>query len=182
MAEYEVPTVAKQILNRPDSRIEVSSRKSVSLKLDFSTLAPPSSVSEATSQPLSVTASTVAGDRPVADALTANHPQGIDAIVYLVGDQQLLAATARHVRDGGHAISIAFGITPELADGSRITARNYGLQRKQDLLGRVGGALAAQRIRAELEASGPRRLVGPVLDQLTTDRAGGVRGKTVIRI
>ena len=118
-------------------------------------------------------------DRPVADALTANHPQGIDAIVDLVGDQQLLAATARHVRDGGHAISIAFGITPELADGSRITDRNYGLHRKQDLLGRVGGELAAQRIRAEIEASVPLAQA-PVA--LAKNRAGGVRGKTVIRI
>src|SRR6478752_5653752 len=62
VAESDLSAAAKEILSWPKRKIEVSSTKRVSVKSDFFRLAPPSTVSEATSQPLFVTASTVAGD------------------------------------------------------------------------------------------------------------------------
>src|ERR1700722_18263805 len=62
VAEYDVPTVAKWIVNRPEIRIDDISTKSVWSKVAFSTLIPPSSFSEATNQPFPVIASTVAGE------------------------------------------------------------------------------------------------------------------------
>ena len=59
---FDVFSAAKEILSWPKRRIDVSSRNRVSLKSDFSRAEPPSSVSEATNQPLFVTASKVAGD------------------------------------------------------------------------------------------------------------------------
>src|SRR5580698_11314710 len=55
-------TAAKEILSCHKRRIDLSSRNRISLNWDLSRVAPPSSVSEATSQPWLVTASTVAGD------------------------------------------------------------------------------------------------------------------------
>lgn len=118
-------------------------------------------------------------ERPVSAALAATHPEGIDALLDLVGDKQLFATAAQHVHDGGVATSIAFGAPGELTDDSRITASNYVNQRKQALLGRVSSELAARRIRAEIQTEVP-------LDQapaaLARNRAGDARGKTVIRI
>src|ERR1700722_16148416 len=84
VAEYDVPTVAKWIVNRPEIRIDDISTKSVSSNVAFSTLIPPSSFSEATNQPFPVIASTVAGEFLVpvenAGACTRkrmNFPEGI---------------------------------------------------------------------------------------------------------
>src|ERR1700722_9136994 len=97
VAEYDVPTVAKWIVNRPQIRIDAISTKSVSSNVAFSTLIPPSSFSEATNQPFPVIASTVAGEFLVpvenAGACTRkrmNSPEGIlsaNAFMGLPGEE-----------------------------------------------------------------------------------------------
>lgn len=115
----------------------------------------------------------------VADAVAAGHPEGIDALLDLVGDRSSIAAVARHVRDGGAAVSIAFGLSDELVGQDRITATNYmSGARKPVLLERVGGELAAGRLTVPIEDE-------VALEQapaaLARNQAGGARGKTVIR-
>jgi NADPH:quinone reductase-like Zn-dependent oxidoreductase len=116
---------------------------------------------------------------PVTAALTSAHPDGIDAVLDLVGDAEQVTAVAQHVRDGGTVISTAFGVSAELSGQRRITSANYQLDDKPARLERVSSALAAGQ------------LVVPVQDEVTLAgaaaalarrRRGGSRGKTVIRI
>jgi NADPH:quinone reductase len=117
--------------------------------------------------------------RPVAVPLAEAHPDGIDAVLDLVGDAAQVTDAAQHVRDGGTVISTAFGVTAELSSHNRITAANYQLDDKPARLERVTGALAAGQ------------LIIPVQDEVTLAgaaaaiarrRRGGARGKTIIRI
>lgn len=119
-------------------------------------------------------------ERGLGDALEATHPEGVDALLDLVGDQRLFATAARHVRDGGTAVSIAFGAPEELTAQDRITASNYvSGQKKPALLERVGRDLAGGRIAIPIQEE-------VALDQapgaLARIQSGGSRGKTVVRI
>lgn len=118
-------------------------------------------------------------NRPIADALQELHPDGIDTLLDLVGDQQLVAAAAPHVRDGGVALSVAFGIPSQLKDDTRITCANYMVERKPQLLHRIGEQTAAANITAEIQGE---LALNRAPTALAANRAGGARGKTVIRI
>jgi NADPH:quinone reductase len=118
-------------------------------------------------------------EQPVAVALASAHPDGIDAVLDLVGDAEQVTAATRHVRDGGTVISTAFGVTGELSSEDRVTATNYQLDDKPARLERVTSALSAGQ------------LVIPVQEEVTLAdgaaaiarrRQGGARGKTLIRI
>ena len=118
-------------------------------------------------------------ERPVTAALANAHPDGIDAVLDVVGNAEQVTSAAQHVRDAGTVISTAFGVTDELSSQKRITAANYQLDDKPARLGHVTEALAAGQ------------LVIPIQDEVTLaggaaaiarHRHGGARGKTLIRI
>jgi NADPH:quinone reductase-like Zn-dependent oxidoreductase len=118
-------------------------------------------------------------DRPVSIALADTRPDGIDAVLDLVGNAEQVAGAAHHVRDAGTVISTAFGVSEALSSQSRITAANYQLDDKPARLEHVTEALAAGQ------------LVIPVQDEITLADGpaaiarrgrGGARGKTLIRI
>jgi len=117
--------------------------------------------------------------RPVAAALADSHPDGIDAVLDLVGDPEQVTRAAQFVRDGGTVVSTAFGVTDQISGQSRISATNYQLDNKPARLLRVTEALAAGQ------------LVIPVQDEvaladgaaaIARHRHGGARGKTLIRV
>ena len=116
---------------------------------------------------------------PVAASLADAYPDGIDAILDLVGNAEQVTGASRHVRDAGTVISTAFGVTGELSSRNRITAANYQLDDKPARLEHVTEALTAGQ------------LVIPIQDEVTLaggaaaiahHRHGGARGKTLIRI
>jgi NADPH:quinone reductase len=118
-------------------------------------------------------------DGLVTAALADVHPDGIDAVLDLVGNTEQVTGAAQQVRDGGTVISTAFGVGDELSGQNRITAANYQVDDKPARMERVSEALAAGH------------LVIPIQDEVTlTDgvaaiarhRHGGARGKTLIRI
>ena len=82
-------------------------------------------------------------ERPVAAALADAYPDGIDAVLDLVGNAEQATSASQHVRDAGTVISTAFGVTDELSSQDRITAANYQLDDKPARLEHVTGALAA---------------------------------------
>ena len=116
--------------------------------------------------------------RELADTLADNYPEGVDALG-VVGDQKLFASAAGHVRDGGAAVSIAYGAPQELTDDQRIAASNYTLHDKPALLERVSRELADGRIALQIQEE-------ITLDQapaaLARNQSGGARGKTVISL
>lgn len=116
---------------------------------------------------------------PVAAALGYVHPEGVDAVLDLVGDREQVGSTAQLVRDDGTVISTTFGVTDELSGQSRIAASNFQLVDRSGRLRRVTDVLAAGHLLIPIQdevalvdgASALRRL-----------RRGGARGKTLLRI
>jgi NADPH:quinone reductase-like Zn-dependent oxidoreductase len=117
--------------------------------------------------------------RPVASVLADTHPDGIDAVLDLVGDPDQVTRVAPFVRDGGTVVSTAFGVTDQLAGQNRISAINFQLDDRQARLQRVTNALATGQ------------LVIPIQDEvaladgaaaIARQRHGGARGKTLIRV
>jgi len=124
-----------------------------------------------------VTADYSAGD--LSEQVRKAHPGGLAAILDLTGDPVCFAECAELVRDGGTAVSVAFGATPRLLASDRITAINYMLGDKAELLSRITAEVAAGRIKVPVQrevalAETPRALAA--------NRAGGARGKTVIQV
>ena len=118
-------------------------------------------------------------EQSVATALAASRPDGVDAVLDLVGDQSQLAAIAGQVREGGVIVSIAFGVTDTLAKPGLLTAVNYQLDDKPSRLRHVTDILVARQLTIPIQdeidlAHGPA--------MLERRQHGGTRGKTLIRI
>ncbi len=107
------------------------------------------------------------------------HPGGIDALLDLTGDQACFAECAALVRDGGMALSVAFAATPHMLASRRITIINYMMDNKTDLLARIAATAAAGRIKVPVQRAVP---LAQTPEALARNRAGGARGKTVVRI
>ncbi len=118
-------------------------------------------------------------EQPVATALAATHPDGVDAVLDLVGNQSQLAEIATYVREGGAIVSIAFGVTDSLAEQGAFTAVNYQLDDKPSRLHQVAAMLAAGQltvpIHEELDLAHGPAAIG-------SRRRGSARGKTLIRV
>ena len=118
-------------------------------------------------------------EEEVTDALTRNHPDGIDAVLDLAGDQQLCTDVAQHVRDGGAIVSTAFALSDELLGQSRIKATNFWLDQRPVMLDRISREVAAGRLIMDVE---DELDLSETPAAIARKKAGGARGKTVIRI
>jgi NADPH:quinone reductase-like Zn-dependent oxidoreductase len=107
------------------------------------------------------------------------HPDGVDAVLGLTAGQESFTEYAGLVRDGGAALSIAFGATPELLASGRITVTNYLMQDKPSLLARITAEAAAGRVTVPLQRT---VTLEEAPDALAGLAAGGARGKTVVLI
>jgi NADPH:quinone reductase-like Zn-dependent oxidoreductase len=118
---------------------------------------------------------------PLVEQVRAAHPGGVDVLLDLVshGGSGAFEANASLVREGGTAASIVFAAgqwAPSAAQ--RVRAFDYLLRDKAALLDRLTAALDAGRLRVPVEAEVPLRDAPAVLARR---RAGGARGKTVVR-
>ena len=118
-------------------------------------------------------------ERPVAAALKDAHPDGIDAVLDLVGDPAQVSSAAQFVRDAGAVVSTAFGVTDQLSGQNRISAANYQLDHKPARLKRVTEALAAGHLAIPIQEE---VALTDGVEAITRHRHGGARGKTLIRI
>ncbi|MEV6632737.1 NADP-dependent oxidoreductase [Actinoplanes sp. NPDC051470] len=119
------------------------------------------------------------GTQPVDDQLASIAPGGVHGVLDLVGGAESLAVAVRHLRDGGRAVSIASGVSEELAAEQRITAVNYVLDDKPARLRRVSARLAAGRLDIPI---GREVALDQAPEAVAAAQRGGARGKTVIRI
>ncbi|MEU7876083.1 NADP-dependent oxidoreductase [Dactylosporangium sp. NPDC049140] len=119
------------------------------------------------------------GTHTVDDELTTVAPGGVHGVLDLVGDPEGLAAAVRHLRDGGRVVSIASGVTDELAAQKRIIAINYVLDDKPARLRRVSERLAAGRLEVPVDRE---VALQQAPEAVAAARQGGARGKTLIRI
>ncbi|MFK0282290.1 NADP-dependent oxidoreductase [Streptomyces sp. NPDC090499] len=116
-----------------------------------------------------------AGD--TAEHVRKTHPDGIDAFLDLTRDTARFGTHAALVRDGGAAASVTFTAPPELLGSDRIAVHNFEMRDKPDLLARITAEAASGRITVPVQ-----RAVTPQELPDVLARAGGARGKTVVRI
>ena len=119
----------------------------------------------------------------VIDALHADHPDGVDAILDLVNGPDAIRRDAEVIRPGGRLVSTIFAADEAWFADRHITAHNHA-SNKNPLISPQGLTTVAQmladgtittRIRSTVELASAAQ----VLDDL---RRGGLRGKAVIRL
>ncbi|WP_190823629.1 zinc-binding dehydrogenase [Saccharopolyspora pogona] len=117
---------------------------------------------------------------PLDQALLSLAPEGVDAILDVVGDRSTTSRVARAVKDGGALFSTAFGLDEKLLDDERIRTANYRLDRKPERLIELTKHVTAGTLRpvvgAELSLEeAPSALINGV-------EISGLRGKTLLRV
>ncbi|WP_214104758.1 NADP-dependent oxidoreductase [Acrocarpospora catenulata] len=120
------------------------------------------------------------GAEPLDLALRRLAPEGVDAILDVVGDRSVTTSLADAVLDGGALFSTAFGLDDQLLANERIRTANYRLDRKPDRLAELTRLATAGTIRPVIGATlpleeTPRALAGDV-------EVTGLRGKTVLKV
>jgi NADPH:quinone reductase-like Zn-dependent oxidoreductase len=119
----------------------------------------------------------------VIDALHADHPDGVDAVLDLVNGPDAIPRDAEVIRPGGRLVSTIFAADEGWFAEHQITAHDHASS-ENPLISPQGLATVAQmlaegtitaRIRSTVELTDAAR----VLDDL---RRGGLRGKAVIRL
>ena len=117
------------------------------------------------------------------DALHADHPGGVDAVLDLVDGPDAIRRDAEVIRPGGHLVSTIFAADEGWFAERQITARNHASSANPLIspqgLTTVARMLADGTITARIGSTVNLDAAGQVLDEL---RHGGLRGKAVIRI
>jgi NADPH:quinone reductase-like Zn-dependent oxidoreductase len=123
----------------------------------------------------------LAGD--VIDALRADHPDGVDAVLDLVSDPDVIRRDAEIIRPGGRLVSTIFAADEGWFAERQITARNHASSANPLIspegLTTVARMLADGTITTRIRSTAGLDAAGQVLDEL---RRGGLRGKAVIRL
>ena len=119
----------------------------------------------------------------VIDALHADYPDGVDAVLDLVNGADAIRRDAEVIRPGGHLVSTIFAADEGWFAQRHITAHNHAssanpLISPQGLV-TVAQMLADGTITARIRSTAGLDAAGQILDEL---RHGGLRGKAVIRL
>ncbi|TDC97387.1 NADP-dependent oxidoreductase [Actinomadura sp. 7K507] len=109
----------------------------------------------------------------------AVHNDGIDAVIDTVGDTPETEVIAQLLRPGGTYVSSVWSVNPDAMEAMGLRGINFDTDPSAELLDRLSDLIDAGdfQVRAEREI--------PLEDApgaLADNRAGGARGKTVIRI
>lgn len=118
-----------------------------------------------------------ARERPLADAVREEYPDGVDALVDLVSaDRADFTANAALVRDGGVALSTLGAADLDALYAKGVEGINFQLAASADLLDRLGQEIDSGRVVVPIESEVP---LEQAPDAVARARAGGSRGKTV---
>src|SRR6202050_5446461 len=119
----------------------------------------------------------------VIDALRADHPDGVDAVLDLVSGPDAIRRDAEVIRPGGHLVSTIFAADEGWFAQRQITARNHSSSANPLIspegLATVAQLLADGTITTRIRTAVDLDAAGQVLDQL---QHGGLRGKALIRL
>ncbi len=119
----------------------------------------------------------------VIDALRADHPDGVDAVLDLVSGPDAIRRDAEVIRPGGHLVSTIFAADEGWFAERHITAHNHSSNENPLIspqgLATVAEMLADGTITARVRSTVELDAAAQVLDDL---RRGGLRGKAVIRL
>jgi NADPH:quinone reductase-like Zn-dependent oxidoreductase len=119
----------------------------------------------------------------VIDALHADHPGGVDAVLDLISGPDVIGRDAEVIRPGGRLVSTIFAADQGWFAERKITAYNHASSANPlispDGLTTVAQMLADGAITARIRSVVGLEAAGQVLDEL---RRGGLRGKAIIRL
>jgi NADPH2:quinone reductase len=119
----------------------------------------------------------------VIDALHADYPDGVDAVLDLVNGPDAIGRDAEVIRPGGHLVSTIFAADERWFAERQITAHNHASNANPLIspegLATVAQMLAEGTITARIRSTAELANAAQVLDDL---RRGGLRGKAVIRL
>jgi NADPH:quinone reductase-like Zn-dependent oxidoreductase len=119
----------------------------------------------------------------VIDALRADHPDGVDAVLDLVNGSDAIRRDAEIIRPGGHLVSTIFAADEAWFAQRHITAHNHATNTNPLVspqgLATVVQMLAEGTITARIGSTVDLAGAAQVLADL---RGGGLRGKAVIRL
>jgi NADPH:quinone reductase-like Zn-dependent oxidoreductase len=119
----------------------------------------------------------------VIDAMHADHPDGVDAVLDLVSGPDAIRRDAEVIRAGGHLVSTIFAADEGWFAERQITAHNHASNANPLIspegLATVAHMLADGTITARIHSTVELAAASQVLDDL---RSGGLRGKAVIRL
>jgi NADPH:quinone reductase-like Zn-dependent oxidoreductase len=119
----------------------------------------------------------------VIDAVHADHPDGVDAVLDLVDGPDVIRRDSEIIRPGGHLVSTIFAADEGWFAERHITAHNHASNQNPLIspqgLTTVAQMLASGTITARVGSSVGLDDAGRVLDEL---RHGGLRGKAVIHL
>ena len=119
----------------------------------------------------------------VINALRADHPDGVDAVLDLVNGPDPIRRDAEIIRPGGRLVSTIFAADEGWFAERQITAHNHASSENPLIspqgLATVAQMLADGTITARIRSTVELAAAAQVLDDL---RHGGLRGKAVIRL
>jgi NADPH:quinone reductase-like Zn-dependent oxidoreductase len=119
----------------------------------------------------------------VIDALHADHPDGIDAVLDLINGPDAIRRDAEVIRPGGRLVSTIFAADEAWFAERQISAHNHASSANPLIspqgLATVAGMLSDGTITARIRSTVDLNAAGRVLDEL---RRGGLHGKAVIRL
>ena len=107
------------------------------------------------------------------------HDDGIDAVLDVVSDTGATDGIAQLLRPGGVYVSTTWSVNPDAMEAQGLRGINLELEPSAAKLERVSGLIDAGELRVPVEREVP---LEETPDALADSRAGGARGRTVIRI
>jgi NADPH:quinone reductase-like Zn-dependent oxidoreductase len=115
----------------------------------------------------------------VDDQVFAAHQDGIDVIIDMVSESTALDALAKLVRPGGIVITSIGAADPDAMAAREVRGINLRSRWSAELLQDLAELIDASRLRVAIESEVPLEQAPAALAR---NRAGGARGKTVIKI
>lgn len=109
----------------------------------------------------------------------AVHSDGIDVVLDMASDSGSVEHLAQLLRPGGTYVSTLWSVNPDAMAAKELRGVNFEVEPSAALLDRLSGLIDAGELRVRVEREVP---FAEAADALADNRAGGARGKTVIRI
>jgi NADPH:quinone reductase-like Zn-dependent oxidoreductase len=113
----------------------------------------------------------------VVDAVQMIHPDGIEAIIDVVSDSDVLGRVAGLVKEGGRLASSVYAADIESLAGRNIVATNVSMQPNARRLEEIARMVDAGELSVRLERTFPLERASEALEE---SRTGHVRGKIVL--
>lgn len=107
------------------------------------------------------------------------HSDGIDAVLDVVSDTGATEGIAQLLRPGGVYVSTTWSVNPDAMEAKGLRGVNVEVEPSAELLDRLSELIDAGELRVSIEREVP---LEDAPDALAGNRAGGARGKTVIRV